>query len=128
MNRYSPRLSMTMLGLLAAGLLGGCAARQQPLYYWGNYQPQVYAYFKGEAGPEEQILALEEDRERARSEGKTLPPGFEAQLGLLYGKTGRSDQLVKNFDAEKIRFPESAAYIDFLLKHQKQPAPTGEAK
>lgn len=128
MKKLTSMPAAVLACMVASLTLGGCAARQQPLYYWGNYQSEVYAYFKGETGPEDQILALEADRERARAEGKALPPGFDAQLGLLYGKTGRTDQLVKSFDAEKARFPEGAAYMDFLLKHQKQPAANGDAK
>jgi hypothetical protein len=102
--------------ILVALLMTGCVTKQQPLYYWGGYQLQVYGYFKGEKGPEEQILALEEIRERAAAEGKALPPGFRAHLAMLYGQTGRTDRLVEQLETEKKQFPESSAYVDFLLK------------
>jgi len=97
-------------------VLAGCATPYQPLYYWGSYQTQVYGHFKGEKGPEEQIQALEETRQKARAEGKQLPPGFQAHLAMLYGQTGRSDRLVENLEAEKAQFPESSTFMDFLLK------------
>jgi hypothetical protein len=97
-------------------LLSGCVSRPQPLYYWGDYQAQVYGHFKGEKGPEDQIQALEEVREKARAQGKSLPPGFQAHLAMLYGQSGRAERLVENLEAEKRQFPESAAFMDFLLK------------
>lgn len=102
--------------ILVALLMAGCVTKPQPLYYWGGYQLQVYGHFKGEKGPEEQILALEEIRERAAAEGKALPPGFRAHLAMLYGQTGRSDRLVEQLETEKKQFPESSTYVDFLLK------------
>lgn len=102
--------------ILLTAFMTGCATRQQPLYYWGNYQLQVYGHFKGEKGPEEQILALEEIRERAASEGRALPPGFRAHLAMLYGQTGKSDRLVEQLEYEKKQFPEGSVYVDFLLK------------
>lgn len=95
---------------------GACVTPPQPLYYWGSYQGQVYSYLSKEKSPEEQILALEADKEKAAATGKPLPPGFLAHLGLLYGQTGRLDRLEENLSAEKKQFPESAAYVDFLLK------------
>lgn len=106
--------------LFASALLGGCAARQEPLYYWGGYQTQVYGHFTGEKGPDEQIQALEADAENARAKGKPLPPGYQAHLAMLYGQTGRTEQLRTNLEAEKAQFPESATFIDFLLQKFKQ--------
>ncbi len=102
--------------LFLVNLMAGCATKQQPLYYWGGYQLQVYGHFKGDKGPEEQIQALEEIKEKAAAGGKALPPGFRAHLAMLYGQTGRSDRLVEQLETEKRQFPESSVYVDFLLK------------
>ena len=32
---------------------------------------------------------------------------------------GKDDQMVQEFRTEKVLFPESAAYMDFLLKNAK---------
>lgn len=101
---------------LAGLLLVGCANRPQPLYYWGDFQNQQYAYFKGEKGPEDGIQSLERIREEAKSRGKSVPPGLQAHLGLLYGQTGRSDLFEQGLLAERQQFPESSVYLDFLLK------------
>lgn len=105
----------TAVLLLGAALLGGCVTRPEPLYYWGDYQGQVYGHLKGEKGPEEQIQNLEAEMEKARAKGKALPPGYHAHLAMLYGKAGRTDRLEAHLEAEKAQFPESTAYMDFLL-------------
>lgn len=103
--------------LLGATFMAGCAQRAAPLYYWGAYQPQVYEYFKGDGKSfEEQIIALEEDVQKARAQGATLPPGFHAHLGLLYLKAGKDDQVKQQFETEKTQFPESSSFMDFLLR------------
>jgi len=108
-----------VLALLA---LTGCASKQPPLYSWGSYQQQVYQYFKadGSKTSEEQILALQESAEKTRSSGAALPPGYHAHLGLLYAHAGKDDLVVQEFETEKALFPESAPYMDFLLRKVKK--------
>lgn len=102
--------------LLGTILMAGCANRPAPLYHWGEYQPQVYEYFKGDGKSfEEQIIALEADVQKARAEGALLPPGYHAHLGLLYLKAGKDDQVKQQFETEKTRYPESSSFMDFLL-------------
>lgn len=112
--------SLPLLAALLAVLLSGCVSRPQPLYYWGNFQDQQYAYFKGDKGPEDGIQNLERVKEEARSRGRPVPPGFQAHLGMLYGLTGRTDLLEQNLLAERQQFPESAVYVDFLMKTKQQ--------
>lgn len=99
-------------------MLAGCAAQPKPLYYWGDYQPALYAYFKGDgASPDKQRLALEQTAEKARAKGEALPPGFNAHLGLLYLRAGEPAQARLAFQAEEAEFPESKPYMDFLLRN-----------
>jgi hypothetical protein len=103
-------------------LLTGCAAKQSPaIYQWGAYQPQVYEYFKGQTGSAAQIDALEQSLQQIRAKGNTPPPGFHAQLGMLYASVGKSGQAMQEFEAEKELFPESSAYMDFLMKKKSKP-------
>lgn len=119
-RRLTPR-GLILISCLVATTLSGCATRQQPLYHWGDFQSQQYSYFKGNKGPEDSILSLEKTREEAKAKGRSVPPGMQAHLGMLYGQTGRTDLFEQNLQAEKQQFPESAAYVDFLLKkNQKQ--------
>lgn len=116
MIRFPKATGLPVLAIFSTIILAGCVSRPQPLYYWGDYQTQVYGHFKGEKAPEEQIQALEAVREQAKSQGKPLPPGFQAHLAMLYGQTGRTERLVEGLEAEKRQYPESSAFVDFLLK------------
>ncbi|WP_322082973.1 DUF4810 domain-containing protein [Burkholderia sp. BCC1972] len=101
----------------AALLLAGCAApTTPPLYQWTGYQPQVYEYFKGQQAPQQQIDALEKALQEIRAKGHTPPPGFHAHLGMLYASVGNGQQAEQELQAEKQLFPESAPYMDFLMK------------
>ncbi|MBM7129352.1 DUF4810 domain-containing protein [Dyella mobilis] len=117
MENYRTKCALT-LALVA--MLAGCNAgtKPQPLYQWGSYQDQVYGYFKG-SGQEKQIAALEQDLEKMRGKGQVAPPGFHAQLGLLYAETGDDGKAAENFLAEKSQYPESAHYMDLLLNKYK---------
>lgn len=106
--------------LLGSLLLAGCNT-PKPLYQWESYQPQVYEYFNGQS-KEEQAIALERDLEKIKANNGAVPPGYHAQLGLLYSELGRDDQMVQQFNTEKALFPESTAYMDFLLSNAGQGA------
>lgn len=107
---------------LSAVLVSGCANRPAPLYAWGSYQTQVYAHFKAQkTSPQEQLLALEKDLELAAAKGATPPPGFHAHMGLLHLSLGQDGQAAQAFLTEKRLFPESAAYVDFLMNKNKAP-------
>ena len=100
--------------LVFAACLCGCRSAPPPLYSWGGYETQVYAYLKGESrGP--QIVTLERDLEKIRADGKAVPPGFYAHLGLLYAENDDAAKAIACFQVEKDRFPEAAAFMDFLL-------------
>ncbi|NRR31083.1 DUF4810 domain-containing protein [Oxalobacteraceae bacterium] len=115
---------MTKINIVAlafAGLfvLSGCKTAPKTIYQWGSYQPQLYQHFKGES-PDQQIAALEKDLDQITAKGNMPPPGYHAHLGLLYSMTGKSDLMIVQFEDEKKLFPESAAYMDFLLAKMKK--------
>lgn len=107
--------------LLGSVLLAGCSG-PKTLYQWETYQAQTYEYFKGEEAREAQVEALERDLQKIKSTGKAVPPGYHAHLGMLYADLGKDDQMVQQFNTEKALFPESARYMDFLLKSAKKGA------
>ncbi|RMP79101.1 putative lipoprotein [Pseudomonas syringae pv. actinidiae] len=116
MNRFNVSLRSVAMLLVAGACLTGCVQQPKTLYQWGSYQPEVYEYFKGES-KEAQVAKLEEDLQKIRSTNATPPPGYHAQLGMLYGSIGKDDQMVQELRTEKALFPESATYMDFLLKN-----------
>ena len=54
--------------VLLVVLLSGCAAKPA-LYSWGNYEGLVYSSYSepGKLSPEDQILKMEEDYQKARA-------------------------------------------------------------
>lgn len=102
-------------------LLTGCS-HNQTLYSWdANYEPGVYNTLQGKNGDiGERIASMEEAIHQSVSDDQKLPPGFYAQLGLLYGKVGDEQKMFECFETEKTLFPESKQYMDFLLskKHK----------
>ena len=91
-----------------------CESSPGSLYSWGSYELQVYAYLNGESRGE-QLTALEHDLEKIEADGKAVPPGFYAQMGLLYAELGNAVEAVTCFTMEKTLFPEAAVFMDFLL-------------
>lgn len=111
------------LTLTAVATVAGCQTAPTTLYQWESYQPQVYEYFKGEP-KEAQVEALERDLQKINASGRKAPPGYHAHLGMLYLSMGKDDQMVQELRTEKALFPESATYMDMLLKNAK----TGDVK
>jgi len=108
--------------LVIAIAVGGCAQPQRPLYHWDGFQRQLYEHFKGDgSGPAEQLRILEALAEKAQGSGGMLPPGFRAHLAMIYLRLGRFDEARLQLESEKATFPESAAYMDFLLKRMTEP-------
>lgn len=118
MGRSIKSWHLATTGVLACLLLAGCA-QHKPLYQWEGYQQQVYQYLKGEP-KEQQIEVLEADLQKIKAQDGAVPPGYHAQLGLLYSSLGKDDQMVQQFQTEKALFPESATYMDFLLNNAKK--------
>ncbi|MDF2487608.1 MAG: lipoprotein [Pseudomonas sp.] len=106
--------------LLGSLLLAGCAG-PKTLYQWESYQPQVYGYLKGDS-KEQQVIALERDLEKIKAKNGAVPPGYHAQLGLLYSSLGKDDQMIQQLRTEKALFPESATYMDFLMNNASKGA------
>lgn len=113
------KYSIIALALSGAVLLTGCDTAPINIYSWGDYQPEVYNYFKGEDA-QKQILNLEKNLDQLSAQGKLAPPGFHAHLGMLYANVGKLDLAAKEFMTEKKLFPESASYMDFLMNKSKK--------
>lgn len=111
-------INRVVVMLAFAAAVAGCASKPPTTYYWGDYQGQVYAYLKGDTRSSDGGVAiLEAGVEKARAEGKPLPPGYHAHLGLLYGNAGRMEDMKQQLEAERASFPESATFMDFILKN-----------
>jgi len=121
MSIFSTTRTALFVGLPLLAL-SACATHQPHMYGWGNYQQEVYQYFKadGSKSPEEQIQAMQESAQKASARGEKMPPGYHAHLGLLYASTGKEDLAIAQLETEKTLFPESASYMDFLMRKYKK--------
>ncbi|CAM3567211.1 DUF4810 domain-containing protein [Bordetella sputigena] len=119
--RKSPVPRLFALFAIVGGLTA-CAPQQKPLYSWQAYEPQVYAYLKDDgADYATQVQALENNIQTARANNQALPPGFHAHLGMLYLKMGNGDKAAEQLQSEKQEFPESAPFMDFLMRNAGKP-------
>lgn len=112
------RMNILAATLFSLVLLSGCASQPKTLYYWGDYQDNVYSYLNEPGGGDtaKQIESLEAGVQKATSLNMALPPGYHAQLGLLYYSQGEIDRAVEQLTLEKTGYPESATFIDGLLE------------
>jgi hypothetical protein len=111
--------------------LGGCVVvfaacankPPPPLYLWEGFPKQQYeTLLRTDGGvPSEQLLAMLAHADKARGLGTSLPPGFRAHLGMLKLSSGDAGGAREAWLAEKAAFPESAPYMDQLLKRLEAP-------
>jgi hypothetical protein len=115
----------TQRAAAAAGLLLLTACAQKgpgPLYMWESFPRQQYDTLLREApSPDAQIALLEAHAEKARATSAALPPGFRAHLGMLKLSAGNPDEARRLWESEKTAFPESAPYMNQLLKRLNAP-------
>ncbi len=123
------RLANITRGVLALCLIAltvGCAQPVKQMYIWEDFPRQQYnTLLRSGANQDDQIRTLQAHAEKARANGATLPPGFRAHLGMLYLGAGNIGEARSQWQAEKVAFPESATYMDQLLKRIDAPAKTG---
>jgi hypothetical protein len=114
---------LRLLAAIAMGsALAGCAEAPKRLYYWEGFQGQLYEHFRADSSsPEDQLRILDAQAQKARASGAALPPGFRAHLAMIYLRLGRDGEAKQELEAEKANFPESAKYMDFLLKRMTAP-------
>lgn len=98
--------------LLLTGLLGACAPKT--LYHWGEYETNLYAYYKNP----EALEALMEALDSAIIEGekdKRIPPGLYAEYGFLLLVKEQRGKAVIYFNKEKTTWPESTVLMDKMI-------------
>ena len=113
-----PRPALLASCALAALLVGCAAPPRPPLYLWDNFPRQQYETLQRTDGGADaaQIAALQGQVEKARASGAALPPGFRAHLGMLQLAAGNPAEARDLWQAEKAAFPESASFMDQLIK------------
>lgn len=90
----------------------------QTMYHWGEYEDSIYKMDIG-ASVEEQkeaLLMIQTTIEEAEGGGGKVPPGVYAHYGYLMLKQGKNKEAKELFIKEKEHFPESAYFMDSLVK------------
>lgn len=112
-----------ILALGVAALSTGCVHRTPALYQWGGFPKMQYqTLLRSGDAPAAQVGAMETQAARALGKGAALPPGFRAHLGMLKLSAGNAGAARELWQAEKEAFPESAPYMDQLIKRLDTPA------
>ena len=118
------------IGLLApimAIALCGCATHTQR-YTWGSYDPSLYAYYKDPAKEAALEQALAASISAADSHQGQVPPGIYAEYGYLQLQQGKNSIAVEFFNKEKAQWPESAVFMDRMIKVASTSPPASTSK
>jgi len=111
-------VKVLVIGLVSVLLVAGCATGHKDMYYWGEYENMLNDMYSnpGNTGLDVQIEKIHTDINHADEEGKPSPPGLYAHLGFLYASQGDIAKAKKAFNIEKKLFPESATFINGMMK------------
>jgi|SRR3569623_217503 len=96
-------------------LLTGCATSHQK-YEWGNYDRSLYSYYKDPSNPAEHLEELQSIIEEAEKSKGNVAPGIYAEYGYFLMQQGKSTEAVAQFAKEKAKWPESAQFMDTMIK------------
>lgn len=88
------------------------------MYHWGQYEESIYqlSVAANQEDQKQALVMIQETIQEAESGGWKVPPGAYAYYGYLLLKNGQGDEAKKLFIKEKQLFPESAYFMDSLLK------------
>ena len=107
------RAALAALALCAAS----CVSSPPRRYVWGGYESSVWRVTCApdalDVGAE--IVEMNELVERAKAEGRPVPPGLHAYVGYLYSLSGDLDTAAAAFESEKELYPESTVFIDGIM-------------
>jgi len=100
-------------------ITAGCASHNTALYNYENYSENYYADVK--AHNAESQLQLQKSIEQAienanDSQSGRVAPGLYANLGYIYLKEGQNKKAIESFKKEKALYPESAKFMDRMIK------------
>lgn len=105
--------------IILSFIISGCSNQPKPLYTYGNYSESYYASKKDVSA--DTALELQKSIEFAienagESRSGRVAPGMYANLGYIYLKGGKTDKAIESFKKEKSIYPESAHFMDRMIK------------
>ncbi len=108
------RAIMAMAFLMFATLSTGCATDDN-LYYWGKYEKTLYRHYRNPDDMLELVGEIGTIIEKGEELGR-VPPGLYAEYGYLLLELGESQRAAVFFEKEKATWPESAYFMDAMLR------------
>lgn len=115
------------IGTLAT-LLAACSSGPRPLYYWGDYQDQVYQYYVAPGDLATQKEAILKIIQEAKAEDLPVGPGVYGHLGLIEMQQGDIVAAREAFQKEATLYPESKQFIQFITHAKSDQKTKGRAK
>jgi hypothetical protein len=107
-----------ILTVCFVSILTGCASKPERIYAWGSYEENIYKYFNSQGEVTQEMLdQMTQELDVIDSSSQRVPPGMHAFIGLLHEKSGNVNMMSQSFKREKDLFPESAGYIEFLMRN-----------
>ncbi len=106
--------SVAALVGLAAMLLTGCGTS---IYRWSGYEGSIATFYahRDDDTMAGQVKSLSVQADKSRRAGR-VPPGMLAHLAYFYYLNGDTTTAAQYLRAEKETFPESAHFVDFILR------------
>ncbi len=113
-------MKLSAVVLFSAFLLAcGSSHKDNSLYYWGNYQETLHAYYENNGDYAKQEEDIRKIIASAKESNKQVAPGIYAHLGLLLIKQGRVSEGNEALQQEQALYPESRQFMQFLQKAKK---------
>ncbi|WP_088143339.1 DUF4810 domain-containing protein [Achromobacter xylosoxidans] len=104
--------------LVAAALLlsAGCAQNNNSKYTWGKYDDALHSFYKQPGQSAEYMAELEKTIQMAEAGKLPAAPGIYAEYGYMLMLAQRNGEAVAYFQKEKAAWPESARFMDGMIK------------
>jgi len=108
------KCSYPIAGALAGVLLSGCLPPQK--YNWGAYESALYAYYRDPTKAAQLAAELDAIIQASEQSKALIPPGVYAEYGYLLYQQGKTADAVVFFQKEKAQWPESASFMDAMIR------------
>lgn len=99
----------------ACALMSACVA-QKTKYDWAGYDQALYDYYKHPADAAEYMKALKGAIDNADHAHQRTAPGLCAEYGYMLMQQQKYDDAAAYFQQEKQAWPESASFMDGMIK------------
>jgi hypothetical protein len=108
---------MVCISFITVLFFSGCT---RTFYDWGDYESDLYDYYKSPEKKAEFKAALGTFLQEAEKSKSRVPPGMYAEYGYLQYSFQEYDGAIESYSKEKELFPESAYLMNILIDNIKR--------